>query len=95
MSDKPFGDALADALADRDMSQRALAELVGVQQSHLSRLSRRIDSQNRPSLALMQKIADALDLRADYFREFREATVIEKLRDDPPLLNRLYRRMRR
>jgi transcriptional regulator with XRE-family HTH domain len=91
MSDKPFGEALSEALAERGMSQRALAELVGVEQSHLSRLARGVDSQKRPSLDLSRKITAALGLPADYFREVREAAVIERLRTDSHLLNRLYR----
>jgi transcriptional regulator with XRE-family HTH domain len=90
-SDMTFSEALTKVLAERGMSQRALAELVGVQQSHLSRLARGVDSRKRPSVELAQKIAAVLGLPPDFFREVREAAVIERLRADARLLNRVYR----
>jgi transcriptional regulator with XRE-family HTH domain len=92
-TNKPFGEALAEVLAERKMSQRGLAEAVGIEQSHLSRLARGVDSRKRPSVDLARRITKVLGLPNDYFRETREAVVIERLRTDSRLLNRIYRNL--
>jgi transcriptional regulator with XRE-family HTH domain len=92
-TDKPFSEALSEVLAEKGMSQRALADAVGVEQSHLSRLARGVDSRTRPSVDLAHRITEVLGLSEDYFRETREAIVIEQLRRDAPFLNRVYRNL--
>ena len=44
------------------MSQAALADRVGVTQSHISELE---NNQNSPSAVLLQKLADVLDVPVD------------------------------
>ena len=90
-TDEQFSQALAGLLAERGLSQRQLAELADVEQSHLSRLLRRADSRLRPSADLAERIAVALGLPRDYFREYREGAIIERIRTDSRALNRLYR----
>ena len=94
-TDKPFGEALAEVLAERGMSQRALAEAVGIEQSHISRLARGVDSRKRPSADLAHRIASVLGLPDDFFRETRESFVLERLRRDARFLNRVYEQSRR
>lgn len=81
-------------LAERGLSLRGLAVLVGVTHSHLSRAAR---GANGKSIGgeLAGRIAVALDLPADYFPEYREAAVVEKIHDDPSLRDRLYRQLKR
>jgi transcriptional regulator with XRE-family HTH domain len=80
---RPFAEELAALLEEKGLSQRGLAAEVGVSPSHLSRLLRRADYRNTPSAELMRRIALALNLPPDYFTEFRQAAVIERvLRDD-------------
>jgi len=42
----------------------------------------------------MRRVADALELPHDYFPELREAAVIERLKTDPELRDKLYRELR-
>ncbi len=89
-TNEPFSDALLALLTERGLSQRALARAVGVEQSHLSRLLRHADYYVRPSTDLMSRIADALHIPSDFFREYREDVVIGHLGSDANYLNKTY-----
>lgn len=93
-SDTPFTEELPRILSERGVSLRALANEVGVSDSHLSRVLRRVDYK-RASTDLMARIAVALGLPPEYFPEVREAFVIERVRADPRLRNELYARLKR
>jgi len=75
------------------MSQRTLAREVGVSASHLSRVLRGA-SYKSPSRDLVAKVARAFGLPEDYFPEYREAVVIERVRRDAGWRDRLYRQVR-
>lgn len=82
-----FRDELPRLLADRGMSQRSLAKLVGVNQSYLTFV---LQGRRAPSRRLLDGVAKALDLPTDYFREYREAIVVDRVKADPKLLDRVY-----
>lgn len=73
-TDKPFPDALLDALAEREMSLRELARRCrrdgwgDEAGSTLSRLTRR---QMEPTMTSMEAIARGLEVPPDYFAEYR------------------------
>ena len=92
MTDRPFTEEVPRLLKERRMSIRALAATIGISDSHLSRVLRRADYKT-PSPDLTTRVAVALGLPADYFREYREAYVVELIKTDPKLLNRLYSRL--
>lgn len=92
-TDESFREALARLMSERGLSQNALADAVGVQQSHLSRLLRQADHRVRPSLDLMRRISRALDLDEDYFAEYREELILERVRTDPKFRADTYRRL--
>jgi transcriptional regulator with XRE-family HTH domain len=94
LSNRPFAEELAALLEERGLSQRALADDVGVAQSHISRLLRGADYRNTPSRELLRKIALVLDLPEDYFAEYRAASVIEAVRTNPGFRERAYRLLR-
>jgi transcriptional regulator with XRE-family HTH domain len=76
-------------LHERDMSLRALARATGVTDAHLSRVLRQVRHKT-PSADLTRRVAVALGLPPDYFPEFREGFVIERVRKDAKLRDRLY-----
>lgn len=88
-TDLPFSEELPRLLAERGLSQRALARSIGVNQSHLSRLAG-VDPRLLPSKAVAAAVAEALGLSADYFVEYRRASVIEAMDTDAALRERLY-----
>jgi transcriptional regulator with XRE-family HTH domain len=91
-TDTPFTEAVPPLLRDRGISQRGLAAMIGISDSHLSRVLRRTNYKT-PSADLTRRVALALQLPPDYFPEFREAHVIEQVRADPKLRNELYVRL--
>jgi transcriptional regulator with XRE-family HTH domain len=93
-SDRPFVEELPRLLSEREMSLRALSREVGVTDAHLSRVLRRVGYKT-PSPDLARRVAVALDLPQDYFPEYREGFVIERIKADPVERDRLYERLRK
>jgi transcriptional regulator with XRE-family HTH domain len=93
-TETPFSAELPRLLRERGMSIRSLAREVGVSDSHLSRIVRRADYKTA-SPELTSRVAAILGLPQDYFPEFREAYVVERIKAEPKLRNELYRRLRR
>lgn len=71
------------------MSLRALAGEVYVSAGHLSRIVRCADGK-RPTLTLLRRITDVLELPPGYFIETRRARVRELVALDDGLVDRLY-----
>jgi transcriptional regulator with XRE-family HTH domain len=92
-TDQPFTSEVPRLLAERNLSIRALARQAGVTDAHLSRVLRGVRYKT-PSGDLARRVAVALDLPDDYFPEYREAFVIDKVRADPRLRDHLYRKLR-
>jgi transcriptional regulator with XRE-family HTH domain len=93
-TDRAFTEEVPRLLKEHGMSIRALAAAIGVSDSHLSRVLRRADYKT-PSTDLAKRVAEAFGKPADYFPEYREAFVIERIRSDARLRNDLYSRLTR
>src|SRR5437879_1907465 len=89
---RPFNEELAALLVERRLSQRKLAQLIDLNPAHLSRVIRGAD-RARPSIDLIHRIAEALELPDGYFAEQREAAVIEMIKQNPILRDELYGRL--
>jgi transcriptional regulator with XRE-family HTH domain len=88
-SSVPFADQLPALMKERRLSVNRLAGLVGVDQSHLSRVLRRANNKTVGG-ELAARIAGALDLSEDWFPETRHARLFERLKSDVELCDRLY-----
>jgi transcriptional regulator with XRE-family HTH domain len=88
-STRPFAEELALLLGERQLSLRALATRLDLDHSFLSRALRAADGKVL-TLDLVRRIATELSVTADYFAEVREALVVEKVRSDGELRDRLY-----
>ena len=88
----PFREELPRLLAEREMSQRELARRIGVNQSYLTFV---LKGARTPSRRLLEGASKVLELPLEYFREYRETIVIERVRADPDVVDRLYRLVRR
>lgn len=88
-TDQPFVEELPDLLEERGYSLRRLGREAGVDPSHLSRVLRQTGYKT-PSGELTGKVAEALGLPRDYFPEYRQAVVVERIRTDRDLRERLY-----
>lgn len=88
-TDRPFGEELPRLLAERGLSVRSVAQAANISPSHLSRALRGKDYKT-PGPRLTRAVAAALALPEDYFPEAREAYVLDRVKSDPPLRDRLY-----
>jgi transcriptional regulator with XRE-family HTH domain len=87
---QPFSEVLPELLLARGMSLRALARQVGVSDAHLSRVLRGVGYRTRPSSELARRVAVALDLPGDFFVEVRETAVVDEVRRNAELRDRLF-----
>jgi transcriptional regulator with XRE-family HTH domain len=91
-TNRPLAEELPNLLRDKRMSLRRLATAAHVDHGHLSRVLRRQRGKTAgPDLA--RRVAEALDLPADFFPEYREWVVIERIQADPSLRDELYRKL--
>ena len=88
-TNRAFPDELPQLLHEQGLSLRRLARQVGVTDAHLSRVTRRANYKT-VSGELAERVAAALGLPADYFPEAREAYVLQHVRRDPRLRDRLF-----
>jgi transcriptional regulator with XRE-family HTH domain len=93
-TNRPFAEELPHILAQRGLSLRALAAEIEFSPSHLSRALRRKDYKS-PGPRLVRAVAAALGLPEDYFPEAREGEVLERVKADPVLRDRLYDELKR
>ena len=92
-TERPFNEELPALLAERGLSLRALAREADVSQPHLSRLLRGVGYRSTPSADLARRVAIALDLPPDYFREYREGIVVVEVRKNVCLREEIYNRL--
>lgn len=81
-------------LEARGMSIRAIARGADVDPAHLSRVLRGARGKTA-SPDLTRRVAEALGLPDDYFPEWREAVIVDRIQEDPGLRDRIYDRIRR
>jgi transcriptional regulator with XRE-family HTH domain len=84
----PFGEALPGLLLERGLSLRELSRRLGMDATYLSRVRR---GQKRLPVDLPKRVAVALGLPEGYFPETREAAILDAVRRDPELRERIYR----
>src|SRR5579862_623857 len=87
-----FRDVLPQLLQERGVSLRELSRRLEMDPTHLSRIRR---ARKRLPDDLPRRVAVALGLPEDYFPETREAFILEAIRREPDLLERIYRTISR
>ena len=91
-TDKPFVDQVPRLLAERGWSIRKLAAEAGIDPSYLWKVLRR-RGYKTAGARVAERTAVALGLPVDYFPEYREKIVIERIKADPAIRDDLYDRM--
>ena len=82
LSDKPFGDALRALMSKCGLSYRGLAVRTrlldgkGMTHAHINMLA---NGHDKPSQRAMELIAQACDVRPDYFAQYRLAAAMREL----------------
>ncbi len=90
-SEEPFGPTVEHLMAETGITYRSLADQTGLSAGYLNHLVHA----NRPvpSDAIVKKLASALGVEPEHFREYRIRVITERLEQMPDLINRLYRRL--
>src|ERR1700694_2340708 len=82
VSDKPFGDALRTLMSERGLTYRGLVGMArpvdgkGMTHAHLNMLA---NGHDKPSMRAMALIAQACEVRPEYFAQYRLAAAMREL----------------
>ena len=90
-SEEPFGPTLVRLMAETGVTYRALAAKSGLSAGYLNHLVH--GNRPVPSNDVVQKLAEALGVEPEHFREYRLRVITERLEAMPELIDRLYRRL--
>lgn len=91
-SSEPFGPTLQSLMVERRTTFRSLGERTGLSAGYLNHLVH--GNRPVPSNDVIAKLAKALRVEPEHFREYRIRAITDRLETMPDLVDRLYRRLR-
>ena len=92
LAERSFQDVVLALLRERGWSQKHLARTACVDPGFLCRV---LGNRSGVSAELASRVAVELELPPDFFAEYREREVIQAIRSDPVLRDRVYEALRR
>lgn len=90
-SDDPFGSTVERLMLETGTTYRGLADKADLSAGYLNHIVH--GNRPVPSNDVLARIAVALDVEAEHFREYRIRVITEKLETMPELIDRLYKRL--
>src|SRR3954463_9801176 len=90
-SSEPFGTAVERLMNDSATTYRGLAAKTGLSAGYLNHLVH--GNRPVPSNEVVQRLAAALGVEPEHFREYRLRAITSRLETMPDLVDRLYRRL--
>jgi transcriptional regulator with XRE-family HTH domain len=90
-SDEPFGPTLERLMADTGVTYRSLASKTKLSAGYLNHLVH--GNRPVPSNDIVRKLAGALGVEPEHFREYRLRVITERLEEMPDMIDRLYKRL--
>jgi transcriptional regulator with XRE-family HTH domain len=90
-SEEPFGPTIERLMEERGVTYRRLADLTGLSAGYLNHLVH--GNRPVPSNDVVERLASALEVEPEHFREYRLRVVTERLEAMPEMIDRLYRRL--
>ena len=78
-------------MEEQGVTYRQLAARTGLSAGYLNHLVH--GNRPVPSNDVVQTLAEALEVEAEYFREYRLRVITERLEAMPDMIDRLYRRL--
>jgi transcriptional regulator with XRE-family HTH domain len=90
-SSEDFGTAIERLMEETGVTYRGLAAKSGLSAGYLNHLVH--GNRPVPSNDVVTRLADALDVDAEHFREYRLRVITERLEAMPDLVERLYKRL--
>jgi transcriptional regulator with XRE-family HTH domain len=89
-SSEPFGDAIERLMNELGVTYRGLAGKTDLSAGYLNHLVH--GNRPVPSNDVIERLANALDVDAEHFREYRLRVITDKLERMPDMVDRLYKR---
>jgi len=86
-----FGPAIEQLMNESGTTYRGLAARTGLSAGYLNHLVH--GNRPVPSNDVIHRLADALDVEPEHFREYRLRVITERLEAMPEMVDRLYRRL--
>ena len=90
-SDDPFGPTLERLMGETGVTYRSLAAQTKLSAGYLNHLVH--GNRPVPSNEIVQKLADALGVEPEHFREYRLRVITDRLEEMPDMIDRLYKRL--
>jgi transcriptional regulator with XRE-family HTH domain len=90
-SDEPFGPTIERLMTESGTTYRALAERTDLSAGYLNHLVH--GNRPVPSSDVIERLARALGVEAEHFREYRLRVITDRLEAMPELIDRLYKRL--
>ncbi len=91
-SDEPFGTTIERLMDERGVTYRALAAKTSLSAGYLNH--RVHGNRPVPSNEVIERLASALGVEAEHFREYRLRVITERLEQVPAMIDRLYKQLR-
>ena len=91
-SEEPFGPTIERLMTESGTTYRALAERTDLSAGYLNHLVH--GNRPVPSSDVIERLARALGVEAEHFREYRLRVITDRLEAMPELIDRLYKRLR-
>jgi transcriptional regulator with XRE-family HTH domain len=92
-STEPFGPTLERLMQEAGVTYRGLAEQTDLSAGYLNHLVH--GNRPVPSDEIVRRLAKALGVDPEHFREYRLRLITQRLEQMPELIDRLYRRLER
>ena len=90
-SEEPFGETIERLMAETGLTYRGLAAKTGLSAGYLNHLVH--GNRPVPSKDVVARLAAALGVEPEHFREYRLRVIADRLEEMPDLVYRLYRRL--
>ena len=91
-SEEPFGPTIERLMDEVGVTYRGLAAKTGLSAGYLNHLVH--GNRPVPSNEVIDKLADALGVEPEHFRECRLRVITERLEKVPAMIDRLYRQLK-
>ena len=92
-STEPFGTTVERLMQEKGVTYRALADQTNLSAGYLNHLVH--GNRPVPSDEIVRRLAKALGVEPEHFREYRLRLITQRLEQMPELIDRLYRRLER
>ena len=91
LSTEPLGKTIEKLMSETGLTYRALADKTALSAGYLNHIVH--GNRPVPSNEVLARLAKALGVKPEHFREYRIRFITEKLEKMPELVDRLYKRL--